>query len=282
MNMVIAVVPDKVRKSLPTVPQNRVICARHVGVAAGTTGGLQIEIGERETNWKDWLKREKWLPLLIVLEVHWGSPVLVSITWFQRNSVGNLCCCSSPFTFSPALLHLLPLARCEHFLSLTSQWRCVSFTTYCLKSYLISFRRVPPHVPKPLTAAADYPPHTQIHAGSLPRTFSIHNVCHPWCCAQRRERISRKRVSGGSSVFLALSHVRVLFHVAAPEFQAERCRCGGAGRREKRYPSVHFGYDFPVPLEQFHWLAPLRGSGHKSFVLLLACRSHKWPLYKNR
>lgn len=50
MNMGIAVVPDKVRKSPPTVPQNRVICARHVGVAAGTTGGLQIEIGERETN----------------------------------------------------------------------------------------------------------------------------------------------------------------------------------------------------------------------------------------
>lgn len=48
--MGIAVVPDKVRKSPPAIPQNRVISARHVGVASGTTGGLQIEISERETN----------------------------------------------------------------------------------------------------------------------------------------------------------------------------------------------------------------------------------------
>lgn len=135
-----------------------------------------------------------------------------------RHVARIFCCCSSLSTFSPVFLHLLPLSKHQHFQSIMSEWRCVPLPPFCFKLHLIFFRNVPAHDPKPLTAAADWPPHIQIHAGSVPGTFLIYNICHPQCCAQTKS-ISRKLISCGSSLFLVLTHAR-------PLHEAKCWRCG--------------------------------------------------------
>lgn len=200
--------------------------------------------------------RKKWVTLLIVLcwgrypsEVHLSRSALPSAEhdqWWEK-----LCCCSSPSACSSCTLFLLPLSGHISIFKVSHQNADV-FPTFCYKSYLISFRSVPPHDPEALIAAANYPSF-KLNLFLGPFQYAMCPLC---CCAQRRDSISRKHVSREVSAFLTLTRIRVLIHIAAPEFQVEKCRCGEMGVR-----SIIF----------HHILAKIILSLYSSFIACIPC-----------